>query len=232
VGALQTVFTLFPSIVSVPAGNVLFSAGKVASSLTTTGAELLTNGSAQLVCLDGNVPLRIGKAAGNGTYIEFYDNGVLNGAIINTSSTVSLSGFTGSHYGDFQAGVSSEHERLGTVLAGTGKLLTDSTEPFYELVPAVNADRGVLGVWGGRHRTTIMDGEERNLIVVFAVGNGQIRAIGLISVGDLLCASPMPGIAWAQSNQDQIGPWTVAKATNDSPDDGDERLVSCIYMAG
>ena len=231
-GALQTVLKLFPNIVSIPTGISLFTANKTASSLSTAGAELNPNGQIQVVCLDGNTPLHLARGAGNGNYLVLFENGVAVSTVSSTGGVVTWQAFTGAHYGDFQAGVSPEYERVGTVLAGTGALLWEATEPVYELVPAVNGDRRTLGVWGGRQRTNIMGGQDHNLIVMPGVGNGKIRAAGPIAAGNLLWASETPGIAEAQPNQDQVGPWTVAKATNDSPDDGDERLVSCIYMAG
>ena len=67
--------------------------------------------------------------------------------------------------------------------------------------------------------------------MVHGLGVGGIRCIGPVVKGDLLCVSATPGVAVTQGD-DIVRSTTVAKATQDSADDGGERLVPCVLMAG
>lgn len=230
-GALQVLMWLIPDAIALPANVNFFTNGKSSSGMGVAGFEIINGGQVQITPAAGNTPLHVNRLDGDGNLVGFYISSVLVGAISAAAGTVTYGPFTGNHYCDWEPGDYEAFEQLGTVLACTGRLIAVTPDPVYEVRPAKNGDRRVIGVFAGRQRNA-MAGEERSLIVLFAVGNGTVRVTGPAAAGDLLWASPIPGVAERQPDQDHVGPWTVAKATEESADDGSIRLVSCIYMAG
>ena len=233
-GALQIVLVMVPDAVSAPAGVDIFTGGKTSRSFATNGCEIRENGVLVASSNEAGGPCYINRNATDGTLINFTRDGGSVATVSVASGSVTYGPFTGNHWGDWAVGVSPDHDRLGTVLASTGRLLAERPDPIYELTPARRGDRCVLGVWGGRQVTRILDNEDHALIILFALGNGWVRVTGQVEPGDLLWPSETPGVAEAVPATTPLTAGDfgriVGKATQASA--GGEALISCIYMAG
>lgn len=225
----------YPYLTCSTSGAVLI--GKSINGTSLSGMEVSSlTGNTYITCGSGEA-LSINRSASDGTFVSFRRAGSEVGAITVTTGNITYGAFTGHHYSEWAPGEGGpEHETLGTVVCTADGMLDIECDPSPLARLARNAgDRAAYGVIACRQATSIglPDGAPpRELLIVFGVGNGWIRVRGPVENGTLLWPSAEPGLAEAQPDQDQIGPWTIAKATQSSPDDGTVRLVPCTLMAG
>ena len=209
--------------------------GKTTSGLSTTGCEIWGSGQGYFTT-SASECLTLNRKTSDGAIINVCRDGTVQAVASIASGTMTWGAFTGNHISDWAPGEGGpEYEKVGTVVATAEGMLDIASDPCVLVRPASRGDRRVYGVVAERQMTNFgihVDAEPRPLLTIFAVGNAWIRVTGPVLGGDLLWASAEPGLAEAQPNQDAAGPWTVAKATQDSPDDGGERLVPCVLMAG
>lgn len=205
-----------------------------------TGKSDLDDPTAQGVQIDQTIfstsssepALYANRLGGNGIIINFQLGNNTIGDISGSGTTVSYNAFTGGHYAEWAPGKGGqEFEKLGTVLATADGMVPGASDPVVYVQPASNGTRRVYGVYGARVVTKIVENTDMELLLVFAVGNGYIRCKGSVEAGDLLWASSTPGLAEPQPNQDAVGPWTIAKATQSAGNKPDH-LVPCCFMAG
>jgi hypothetical protein len=129
-------------------------------------------------------------------------------------------------------------EKLGTVVCTAEGLLPGFGDRLPLVVPSTTAgDRRVYGVMLGRRAAAAVGATNepgaanRNYLQIAGVGAGRIKVTGTVEAGDFLETSDVPGAARSQLSEFRTT-GTVAKATQDSPDDGSVRLVACTFEAG
>ena len=191
---------------------------------------------------DGNVdigsdanPLDVNRQGNDGSLIRFYQAGSEEGEITVSGSTVSLSGFQGSHE---SSGIPSDTP-IGTVVSTIDTIDTKTIiaedgsksqedradHPKIEVSSSVG-DKAVYGVLA-RWRT-IEENEDVKAMIA-SVGTGSVRVTGACAKGDLL-ESNGDGTAKVQSD-DIVRSKTIGKVTiGDSSTD--VKLVSCVLYCG
>ena len=191
---------------------------------------------------DGNVdigsdanPLDVNRQGNDGSLIRFYQAGSEEGEITVSGSTVSLSGFQGSHE---SSGIPSDTP-IGTVVSTIDTIDTKTIiaedgsksqedradHPKIEVSSSVG-DKAVYGVLA-RWRT-IEENEDVKAMIA-SVGTGSVRVTGACAKGDLL-ESNGDGTAKVQSD-DIVRSKTIGKVTiGDS--NTDVKLVSCVLYCG
>jgi hypothetical protein len=231
---------VFPGIAEAATG-VLIS--KTASAIANVGIELLTDGRGFFTA-QNLVPLslnRTGTISGSVGITDFYTNGGLVGSItVDNAGTVTYGPFLGSHFSEWHAAVAepTQWEKLGTVVCTAEGLLPGFGDRLPLVVPSTTAgDRRVYGVMLGRRAAAAVGATNepgaanRNYLQIAGVGAGRIKVTGTVEAGDFLETSDVPGAARSQLSEFRTT-GTVAKATQDSPDDGSVRLVACTFEAG
>jgi hypothetical protein len=233
-GSNQTLVALRPDAVSLQAGISFFTGGKTTTNLNAVGAELYPTGELAVVAQDVAALFCYRKGSDGDLQIYGRDGSAV-GTVSVAAGVVTYGTFTGGHWSEWAGGEAlPADEVLGTVVATAHGLLDHGSEqlPLVQLAQA--GDPAVYGVIAARIVTGLGQGRDepgRALLMVHALGLGRIRCIGPVRRGDLLCVSAIPGVAEAQSD-DLVRSTTIAKATQDSADDGGERLVPCVLMAG
>ena len=191
---------------------------------------------------DGNVdigsdanPLDVNRQGNDGSLIRFYQAGSEEGEITVSGSTVSLSGFQGSHE---SSGIPSDTP-IGTVVSTIDTIDTKTIiaedgsksqedradHPKIEVSSSVG-DKAVYGVLA-RWRT-IEENEDVKAMIA-SVGTGSVRVTGACAKGDLL-ESNGDGTAKVQSD-DIIRSKTIGKVTIGNSDTK-VKLVSCVLYCG
>ncbi len=226
-GALQPVFGLSADSVSLPSGITLYSAGKAATSLSTVGAEIKSNG--QIVgVVDDLIPCYAYRNTTRGIHVACGYNGTYEGGLINNTGTISVDGASLSHRSEWAPGYEQPDREDGFWVVCTMEGVFDDGAQRHPLcrLSSAEAETTVYGVTSGRMLTP--NGSQ---LQIEATGAGRIRVKGEIARGDLLMSSDTPGVACRQAD-DVIRSCTIAKATQSSADDGGVRIVACTLLAG
>jgi hypothetical protein len=236
-GALQSVMQMRPNTLVVPSGINLFSAGKTATSPTTIGAELFNDGSVAATT-NNTTPFFAVRNGTDGALITFLKGAVTVNSIGIVNGDIQYNGFSASHWSDWAIGQGGpEFETPGTVVStAEGTMPSPGTTPLIMVRPACGPDDSrVYGVVGSRQNATLGT-EERSYLSIKAIGDAMIRVRGAVNGGNLLRASLTPGVAEAIPDDTPITvrvlSCIVGRATQDSPDDGGERLIPCVLSAG
>jgi len=214
------------------------ASGNVNIGSTNTGIQV----SGISMTQDGNIdigagvnPLDVNRQTNDGSLIRFYQASSEEGEITVSGSTVSLSGFQGSHE---SSGIPSDTP-IGTVVStidtvdtktiiakdGSKSQQDRADHPKIEVSSSVG-DKAVYGVFS-RWRT-IEENEDVKAMIA-SVGTGSVRVTGACAKGDLL-ESNGDGTAKVQSD-DIVRSKTIGKVTigNSSTD---VKLVSCVLYCG
>ena len=212
-------------------GNVLV--GTTYGGIQVSGIAMSPDGNVDIGA--GSNPLDVNRQTNDGSLIRFYQAGSEEGEITVSGSTVSLSGFQGSHE---SSGISS-NTPVGTVVStidtidtktiiaedGSKSQQDRADHPKIEVSSSVG-DKAVYGVFA-RWRT-IEENEDVKAMIA-SVGTGSVRVTGACAKGDLL-ESNGDGTAKVQSD-DIVRSKTIGKVTigNSSTD---VKLVSCVLYCG
>ena len=197
-------------------GNVL--AGTTDTSLynNTSGGGINLMASNRLdVARAGDVVATFNRMTNDGSIIQFYAQGALEGSIDVSGSTVSLVGFSGAHA---SSGVDV------TTAKGTIVSTIDQEHKSNHAKIKVSDSEGDARVYGVIDRIS-----EEGDIIVSGVGIGEVKVTGACAGGDLL-ESNGDGTAKVQSD-DIIRSKTIGKVTIGNSDEG-VKLVSCVLYCG
>lgn len=139
------------------------------------------------------------RTTSDGAVVNIAQDGIIEGSISVTGTTVSYNAFTGSHYA--WTGTAIERGMLVS-LSGDNRTLygRPGAEPIYGIAPTTRAnDAAVLGAYLGRLEPGRPEEPvTENPHLVAAVGNGELWVVdtgGDIAPGDDLVASATPGHA-------------------------------------
>ena len=91
-------------------------------------------------------------------------------------------------------------------------------------------DPCVYGVLDTRDKWELTNGRIIQALRVNGAGSGLIKVVGHVKQGDLLETSNVPGVAWRHSGQNPAA--VVAKAREDTANDGAVHLIRCTLLAG
>jgi hypothetical protein len=212
-------------------GNVLV--GTTYGGIQVSGIAMSPDGNVDIGA--GSNPLDVNRQSNDGSLIRFYQAGSEEGEITVSGSTVSLSGFQGSHE---SSGIPSDTPvetvvstidtiDTKTIIAENGsKSQQDRADhPKIEVSSSVG-DKAVYGVLA-RWRT-IEENEDVKAMIA-SVGTGSVRVTGACAKGDLL-ESNGDGTAKVQSD-DIVRSKTIGKVTIGNSDTG-VKLVSCVLYCG
>jgi len=212
-------------------GNVLI--GTTYGGIQVSGISLTQDGNVDIGA--GVNPLDVNRQTNDGSLIRFYQAGSEEGEITVSGSTVSLSGFQGSHE---SSGIPSDTP-IGTVVStidtvdtktiiakdGSKSQQDRADHPKIEVSSSVG-DKAVYGVFS-RWRT-IEENEDVKAMIA-SVGTGSVRVTGACAKGDLL-ESNGDGTAKVQSD-DIVRSKTIGKVTIGNSNTG-VKLVSCVLYCG
>ena len=212
-------------------GNVLV--GTTYGGIQVSGIAMSPDGNVDIGA--GSNPLDVNRQTNDGSLIRFYQAGSEEGEITVSGSTVSLSGFQGSHE---SSGISS-NTPVGTVVStidtidtktiiaedGSKSQQDRADHPKIEVSSSVG-DKAVYGVFA-RWRT-IEENEDVKAMIA-SVGTGSVRVTGACAKGDLL-ESNGDGTAKVQSD-DIVRSKTIGKVTIGNSNTG-VKLVSCVLYCG
>ena len=212
-------------------GNVLV--GTTYGGIQVSGIAMSPDGNVDIGA--GSNPLDVNRQTNDGSLIRFYQAGSEEGEITVSGSTVSLSGFQGSHE---SSGISS-NTPVGTVVStidtidtktiiaedGSKSQQDRADHPKIEVSSSVG-DKAVYGIFT-RWRT-IEENEDVKAMIA-SVGTGSVRVTGACAKGDLL-ESNGDGTAKVQSD-DIVRSKTIGKVTIGNSDTG-VKLVSCVLYCG
>ena len=145
----------------------------------------------------GTTPAQFDRTTNDGTIINLAQDGVVEGTISVTGTTVSYNAFTGSHYG-----LTSERIEHGHLVTLTGENTNLYDRPVSEVIYGIRTttrpnDPACLGSYLGLLESGQPAGAG-NPHLVMAVGNGVMwvtETDGGIEPGDYLIASDVPGHA-------------------------------------
>lgn len=226
-GALQIVLVMQPDGVYMPSGISFYSGGKTATNLSTVGCELQATGEVVSV-VDSAIAVYAYRNSTRGIHVACGFNGTYEGGLINNSGTISVDGASLSHRSEWAPGHEEPDCESGFWVVCTMEGVFDDGAQRHPLcrLSSAEAETTVYGVTTGRLLTP-----NGNQLQIEATGAGRIRVKGAVARGDLLMTSDTPGVACVQPD-DVIRSYTVAKATQSSPDDGGVRVVACTLLAG
>jgi hypothetical protein len=192
-----------------------------------TNTQGLAFGSAGWIsnCRDGATPVLIGRKGADGTLVEFFQDGTVEGSISVSGTTVSYNGAHLSRWSQLPNGAEREEILRGTVLSNIDEMCEWGEEDNEQLnrmkVSDVEGDKNVSGVfqaWDDDDDTYINDfycAMTGDFIIRIAEGITVERGDLLMSAGD--------GTAKPQDD-DIIRSKTIAKVTSTN--------VSCTYEDG
>jgi hypothetical protein len=192
-----------------------------------TNTQGLAFGSAGWIsnCRDGATPVLIGRKGADGTLVEFFQDGTVEGSISVSGTTVSYNGAHLSRWSQLPNGAEREEILRGTVLSNIDEMCGWGEEENEQLnrmkVSDVEGDKNVSGVfqaWDDDDDTYINDfycAMTGDFIIRIAEGITVERGDLLMSAGD--------GTAKPQDD-DIIRSKTIAKVTSTN--------VSCTYEDG
>ena len=197
--------------------------------------------SARLDVEQSGLPVaEFNRTTSDGAVINIAQDGVVEGNISVTGTTVSYNAFTGSHYAWTDDGI--ERGMLVSMTGENRRLYgREGAEPIYGIVPAARAnDPAVLGAYLGRLEPS-QPGRPAtdNPHLVAAVGNGELWVVdtgGDIEPGDPLIASSTPGHAMRDDHRFDVS-HVVARAAervrwrdvSDRDDGARRRLISVLF---
>ena len=145
-----------------------------------------------------NSPLALNRTANDGTLIDFLQEGVIEGTVSVSGTTVSYNAFTGSHYATVGGPV--EHGMLVSMTGDNGRLGDRAeSEIIYGARPTAQAnDPAVLGAYLSVLEPKKAPESTSNPSLVTAVGNGEMWIADTgesIAPGDNLISSDVTGHA-------------------------------------
>jgi len=218
-----------------------FKVQKPSNGVNEVGMIVPATGNTTITA-SGVAPLQINRTTNDGTLMDFLRNGVSQGSIQVSGTTVSYNTFTGSHFAQWGTGYEpGEEPQEGTLLSTVdepyerwycdedrvacdhdGAILVPKPQLVRVRITATANDNRVYGVYGGV--------DDHGDISVFGLGTAMVRVMGPIEGGDLITASDTPGIAKRQ-NSDVITSRTLGK-TSRGDDETGERLIPCVLYVG
>jgi hypothetical protein len=197
-------------------GNLLVGTTDTSLYNNTSGGGIGLMADDRLdVARDGDVVATFNRMTNDGSIIQFYAQGALEGSIDVSGSTVSLVGFSGAHA---SSGVDV------TTAKGTVVSTIDQEHKSNHAKIKVSDSEGDARVYGVIDRIS-----EEGDIIVSGVGIGEVKVTGACAGGDLL-ESNGDGTAKVQSD-DIIRSKTIGKVTIGNSDEG-VKLVSCVLYCG
>ncbi len=161
-----------------------------------------------------NPPLALNRTANDGTLIDFLQEGVIEGTVSVSGTTVSYNAFTGSHYATVGGPV--EHGMLVSMTGDNGRLGDRAeSEIIYGARPTAQAnDSAVLGAYLSVLEPDKAPESTSNPSLVTAVGNGEMWVADNgrdIEPGDGLISSDVAGHAMKDPGTHAVS-HVVAKA--------------------
>jgi hypothetical protein len=197
-------------------GNVLVGTTDTTLFNNTSDGGIALMGSDRLdVARAGDVVATFNRMTDDGSIIQFYGQGALEGSIDVSGNTVSLVGFSGAHA---SSGIDV------TTAKGTVVSTIDQEHKNNHAKIKVSDSEGDARVYGVIDRIS-----EEGDIIVSGVGIGEVKVTGACAGGDLL-ESNGDGTAKVQSD-DIIRSKTIGKVTIGNGDEG-VNLVSCVLYCG
>jgi len=163
----------------------------------------------------GDVVSTFNRMSDDGSIIQFYAQGTLEGSIDVSGNNVTLVGFSGAHA---SSGIDV------TTAKGTVVSTIDQEHKNSHAKIKVSDSEGDARVYGVIDRVS-----EEGDIIVSGVGIGEVKVTGACAGGDLL-ESAGDGTAKVQSD-DIIRSKTIGKVTIGNSDQG-VKLVSCVLYCG
>nr|MDP9212299.1 hypothetical protein [bacterium] len=145
-----------------------------------------------------NPPLALNRTGNDGTLIDFLQEGVIEGTVSVSGTTVSYNAFTGSHYATIGGPV--EQGMLVSMTGNNGRLGDrEKSEIIYGAKPTAKAnDSAVLGAYLSVLEPKKAPESTSNPSLVTAVGNGEMWVADTgegIAPGDNLISSDVTGHA-------------------------------------
>jgi len=196
--------------------NVLVGTTDTTLFNNTSDGGIALMGSNRLdVARAGDVVSTFNRMTDDGSIIQFYAQGQLEGSIDVSGNTVSLVGFSGAHA---SSGVDV------TTAKGTVVSTIDQEHKNNHAKIKVSDSEGDARVYGVIDRIS-----EEGDIIVSGVGIGEVKVTGACAGGDLL-ESNGDGTAKVQSD-DIIRSKTIGKVTIADANEG-VKLVSCVLYCG
>jgi len=197
-------------------GNVLVGTTDTTLFNNTSGGGINLMAANRLdVARAGDVVATFNRMTNDGSIIQFYAQGQLEGSIDVSGNTVSLVGFSGAHA---SSGIDV------TTAKGTVVSTIDQEHKNSHAKIKVSDSEGDARVYGVIDRVS-----EEGDIIVSGVGIGEVKVTGACAGGDLL-ESNGDGTAKVQSD-DIIRSKTIGKVTIGNGDEG-VKLVSCVLYCG
>ncbi len=197
-------------------GNLLVGTTDTTLFNNTSGGGINLMAANRLdVARAGDVVATFNRMTNDGSIIQFYAQGALEGSIDVSGNTVSLVGFSGAHA---SSGVDV------TTAKGTVVSTVDQEHKNNHAKIKISDSEGDARVYGVIDRIS-----EEGDIIVSGVGIGEVKVTGACAGGDLL-ESNGDGTAKVQSD-DIIRSKTIGKVTIGNSDEG-VKLVSCVLYCG
>ena len=197
-------------------GNLLVGTTDTTLFNNTSGGGINLMAANRLdVARAGDVVSTFNRMTDDGSIIQFYAQGALEGSIDVSGNIVSLVGFSGAHA---SSGIDV------TTAKGTVVSTIDQEHKNSHAKIKVSDSEGDARVYGVVDRIS-----EEGDIIVSGVGIGEVKVTGACAGGDLL-ESNGDGTAKVQSD-DIIRSKTIGKVTIGNGDEG-VKLVSCVLYCG
>ena len=215
-----------PRLLITSGGDITNNVGNVSSFSRQNAGFTARNGDSVSISRNNGTPLEINRIGNDGTLIDFRQADSSEGSISVSGSTVSLSGFQGSHESsgiatDTPIGtVVSTIDALDTYASGSKAGQTRADHAKVKISDSVG-DKRIYGV--------VSKFDDNDKVFVASVGIGSVLVTGACAGGDLL-ESNGDGTAKVQSD-DVIKSKTIGKVTIGNSDAG-VKLVSCVLYCG
>ncbi|MFC1747731.1 hypothetical protein ACFL2V_02880 [Pseudomonadota bacterium] len=188
---------------------------------------------------DATTPMSINRTTNDGVLLEFQQNGIREGDITISVTTVSYNAFTGSHYAEV---MNADQIEMGYLISLNGQNRYLHDDPDREIIyggeiSTKRNDPAILGAYLARKPNP----EDTELAedLVMAVGNGVMWIVDDgedIAVGDYLISSSVPGHA-VKENRDHEIAYIIGRAAekvewstvDTTIDDRKHKRISVFY---
>lgn len=196
-------------ITSITGNNDLnFDAGGGTTEFTVTNGNAVFTATGVAINRASATPFQVNRQTTDGTIIALMQDGVEEGTIAVSGTTVSYNAFMGSHYTQTKPG--QVPPEAGTVVVSTGEQIpgrnpADLSRFVYVRPSTRRNERAVYGVWFAelaRSAAGMSWGDPAAPVFqVAGIGQGEVLVTdtcGNIRAGELLATSPRPGLAERQ----------------------------------